>query len=316
MAAGHQHQRSSDVGAGDGRNTNADSVRRRISRACDQCNQLRTKCDGKGPCAHCVGIYPTKSSVVRLILTLALELGLSCKYIRERKKRGKASRKDAAHQEPSTTGSAHAHSPRDCSSEGPSPPRTARSRFQAGSTHSSTEHVSQLSESRSSTTSGIVADEIYASARDGGVRYIAGQTEVNPPLQRLATTQDSILPDPIPQSSIRQRSEISPTAMSLNGFSLSNDYGRPGVCGIGSMSGPHSSPNGLQISQMQPQFQSQQSFQNFGENSYPAMSPPNLAPPPGFRFGSAGESPSFAGFFGASPIIGSPGWLNLPSPSN
>lgn len=30
-------------------------VRRRISRACDQCNQLRTKCDGQGPCAHCVG---------------------------------------------------------------------------------------------------------------------------------------------------------------------------------------------------------------------------------------------------------------------
>ncbi|KAG6248948.1 hypothetical protein E4U24_002447, partial [Claviceps purpurea] len=29
-------------------------VRRRISRACDQCNQLRTKCDGKLPCAHCV----------------------------------------------------------------------------------------------------------------------------------------------------------------------------------------------------------------------------------------------------------------------
>ena len=316
MAAGHQRQRSSDLGAGDGKNTNTGSVRRRISRACDQCNQLRTKCDGKGPCAHCVGTYPTKSSVVRMILTLALEFGLSCEYIRERKKRGKASRKDAAQQEPSITGSAHAHSPRDYSSEGPSPPQTARSQFQAGSSHSSTEHVSQLSESRSSTTSGIVADGIYASARDGGVRYIAGQTEVNPPLQRLATTQDGILPDPNPQSSIRQGSGISPTAMSLNGFSLSHDYDRPGVRGIGSMSGHHSNPNGLQISQMQPQFPSQQSFQNFGENSYPAMSPPNLAPTPGFRFGSAGESPSFAGFFGASPIVGSPGWLNLPSPSN
>jgi xylanolytic transcriptional activator XlnR len=36
-------------------------VRRRISRACDQCNQLRTKCDGKSPCAHCVGRFiPSK----------------------------------------------------------------------------------------------------------------------------------------------------------------------------------------------------------------------------------------------------------------
>ena len=33
----------------------AGPIRRRISRACDQCNQLRTKCDGQHPCAHCIG---------------------------------------------------------------------------------------------------------------------------------------------------------------------------------------------------------------------------------------------------------------------
>ncbi|KAH7353615.1 transcriptional activator xlnR [Plectosphaerella cucumerina] len=55
-------------------------IRRRISRACDQCNQLRTKCDGQHPCAHCI------------------EFGLTCEYARERKKRGKASRKDLAQQ--------------------------------------------------------------------------------------------------------------------------------------------------------------------------------------------------------------------------
>jgi xylanolytic transcriptional activator XlnR len=32
-------------------------IRRRISRACDQCNQLRTKCDGKLPCQHCIGEF-------------------------------------------------------------------------------------------------------------------------------------------------------------------------------------------------------------------------------------------------------------------
>jgi hypothetical protein len=37
------------------KNSSAGTVRRRISRACDQCNQLRTKCDGNNPCAHCVG---------------------------------------------------------------------------------------------------------------------------------------------------------------------------------------------------------------------------------------------------------------------
>ncbi|PYH94926.1 Xylanolytic transcriptional activator xlnR [Aspergillus ellipticus CBS 707.79] len=60
------------------KNSSSAPVRRRISRACDQCNQLRTKCDGQHPCAHCV------------------EFGLTCEYARERKKRGKASKKDLA----------------------------------------------------------------------------------------------------------------------------------------------------------------------------------------------------------------------------
>lgn len=37
------------------KNSSSNTVRRRISRACDQCNQLRTKCDGQNPCAHCIG---------------------------------------------------------------------------------------------------------------------------------------------------------------------------------------------------------------------------------------------------------------------
>jgi len=39
------------------KNSTSAPVRRRISRACDQCNQLRTKGDGKAPCAHCVGKF-------------------------------------------------------------------------------------------------------------------------------------------------------------------------------------------------------------------------------------------------------------------
>ena len=41
--------------ASDMKSGTAGPVRRRISRACDQCNQLRTKCDGRNPCAHCIG---------------------------------------------------------------------------------------------------------------------------------------------------------------------------------------------------------------------------------------------------------------------
>ncbi|KAH8131230.1 hypothetical protein ACSS6W_001128 [Trichoderma asperelloides] len=77
-----KQQRQGSLVAGRKNSTGtAGPIRRRISRACDQCNQLRTKCDGLHPCAHCI------------------EFGLSCEYIRERKKRGKASRKDIAAQQ-------------------------------------------------------------------------------------------------------------------------------------------------------------------------------------------------------------------------
>ncbi|GJN81058.1 hypothetical protein PLIIFM63780_004590 [Purpureocillium lilacinum] len=75
----HSKPKHHHSGGPGGRSSTASApIRRRISRACDQCNQLRTKCDGRHPCAHCI------------------ELNLSCEYMREKKKRGKASRKDLA----------------------------------------------------------------------------------------------------------------------------------------------------------------------------------------------------------------------------
>jgi len=45
-------------GANNDGKKNSGPQRRRITRACDQCNQMRTKCDGEVPCAHCVGKQP------------------------------------------------------------------------------------------------------------------------------------------------------------------------------------------------------------------------------------------------------------------
>jgi hypothetical protein len=50
-----QHDPLVDARSAIRKNSTATAVRRRISRACDQCNQLRTKCDGQQPCAHCIG---------------------------------------------------------------------------------------------------------------------------------------------------------------------------------------------------------------------------------------------------------------------
>jgi hypothetical protein len=57
--AKHRQHPYNGGGATNGRSMNGASgpIRRRISRACDQCNQLRTKCDGQSPCAHCVGKF-------------------------------------------------------------------------------------------------------------------------------------------------------------------------------------------------------------------------------------------------------------------
>ncbi|KAK9475106.1 transcriptional activator xlnR [Dipodascopsis tothii] len=54
------------------------TARRRISRACDQCNQFRTRCDGKLPCKRCS------------------DLVLHCDYARQLKKRGKGSNRYAS----------------------------------------------------------------------------------------------------------------------------------------------------------------------------------------------------------------------------
>ena len=59
---GRDNRRKSSGVKGDESMESSSSVRRRISRACDQCNQLRTKCDGGVPCAHCVGRYPAALS--------------------------------------------------------------------------------------------------------------------------------------------------------------------------------------------------------------------------------------------------------------
>lgn len=261
-----------------------------------------------------------------MIIITSPEFGLSCEYIRERKKRGKASRKDGTQQEQSTAGSVKGQSPQEYSSEGPSPTHTMNGyNYPSGTRLSSdTEAGSQpsvpklKSMSESNFTNSPFAGGTYSLSRNGALGQVPAQSSMNPPLQRLASSQDGILPDPNPQNSMHQGSGISPTAMSLNAFSLGHDYVRSGVRGP-STGGAGPNHAGLSMSQMPTQPSSQQSLQG-GANPYNTMSPPNLqfpketqnhaSPNPSLRLGGSGESP-LANFFGTSPIVGSPGWLNL-----
>ncbi|KAF2476980.1 transcriptional activator xlnR [Lindgomyces ingoldianus] len=63
-------------------------VKRRVSRACDHCHRMRTRCNGQAPCSRCI------------------ELEYVCQYNREKKRRGKVprhiqkQREEAAHTDP------------------------------------------------------------------------------------------------------------------------------------------------------------------------------------------------------------------------
>lgn len=61
-------------------------VKRRVSRACDHCHRMRTRCNGQAPCSRCI------------------ELEYVCQYNREKKRRGKVPRHIQKQREEATAG--------------------------------------------------------------------------------------------------------------------------------------------------------------------------------------------------------------------
>ena len=289
-------QRDAPAGVSGGDRTangNGQPVRRRISRACDQCNQLRTKCDGKNPCAHCV------------------ELGLSCEYARERKKRGKASRKELAAQQAasSTNGgeispkSANYHSSEDglvdskseagqglkrkrSSSRFPAP-RLSSAR--ANSNGSAVHHLSNLENG-----SGLTSNNSIGDAGMQNQMHQRHRSGVGLPTPRISNgaNQDRGIP------------------VSMGDYNSIDDYHRSVLHPAAAVTGPnilHSSPSAMPNSMIHGG-----SINGYADNPYAIPSPNSQGGVPPFRMG---ESPLSAGFLGQSPVAGSPAWLPLPSPS-
>ncbi|KAF8850931.1 hypothetical protein BDZ45DRAFT_751230 [Acephala macrosclerotiorum] len=262
-------------------NGSSGPIRRRISRACDQCNQLRTKCDGQSPCAHCV------------------EFGLGCEYIRERKKRGKASRKDLAQQAAAAAANGQ-KSPTGQSSDERTSPTESRNE-NASTTYLPTENSEfrqpQTSRSLSLNTTGLDKN----SARDAMKgRLRAGSLES---LTELPNGHQ-------PHNGMVSRAEAdqieSPASLNLNGYSSMHGYrpamnphmmnghgGHPNfTAGQGSLPAYGDLPYGIQASSP--------------TGHYPGNTPGPFrlgdSPLPGFPMGSDAASPG--------------GWMSLPSPSN
>ncbi|OQD70927.1 hypothetical protein PENPOL_c001G10253 [Penicillium polonicum] len=248
------------------KNSSATPARRRISRACDQCNQLRTKCDGHNPCAHCV------------------EFGLSCEYARERKKRGKASKKDIA-----ATGIT------DSDMGGNENITLAKGRPSNGqSLHESNEHYDRAFDAART-----LAEGAQSRAHNMEVAGLSAMPQNQTPVQAPS----------------QQQMSSNMTGMPFNNYAALQESHRPSMSvpdmrSIHMMQNPNGNPRspGAMLHA--------QGFSGYNDGAYPLMNAQDANPSSmnHFRIGNSTENPS-ASFMGFSPPAQSPSWLPLPSPS-
>ncbi|KAF1994417.1 hypothetical protein P154DRAFT_447621 [Amniculicola lignicola CBS 123094] len=287
-------------------------VRRRISRACDQCNQLRTKCDGKSPCAHCI------------------EFGLTCEYVRERKKRGKASRKDLAQQEAARAAAAAAVANGTAPASGDSTSGSPQSRSTGFPEDSKSVEpqsaVEQLEGQRPLPE--LPPPSLPPPSRSASMATTRGM-EGAPMYQNVtpmsrAMSMGSI--DHLPENGVHQMSHSSggmhpmqPPRIQTQGLPMHDRNGSMvGIPEYASMDDfnrnlMHHSPHPMMQNGMHPIIPSH-GIPEYADSPYTMMSPQSAqAPPHAFRMPTA-ESP-MPGYIGHSPVSGSPGWMSLPSPS-
>ncbi|KAL1587378.1 hypothetical protein WHR41_03959 [Cladosporium halotolerans] len=278
-------------------------VRRRISRACDQCNQLRTKCDGKSPCAHCV------------------EFGLTCEYVRERKKRGKASRKDIAAQQAAANaediGGADAKdgSPKsgnDQSSDEQSidpneKPRQGVKRRRSSANFSQPPLPPPPRAGSMSTTDAM--HTLPSLDQGGSVTMNPVSDQQRQPHRHMSMDQQTPgmgLPTPqLPRVPMADRNV-------MGEYGTLDDYHRNMIHPGAPVTGHnilHSGATAVQGSMIQGG-----TITGYPENQYAVPSPGSQNGMGNTHF-RLGESPMSGGFLGQSPAAGSPGWMSLPSPT-
>ncbi|KAF2265720.1 hypothetical protein CC78DRAFT_172277 [Lojkania enalia] len=304
------HERSGRASATSG------PVRRRISRACDQCNQLRTKCDGKAPCAHCI------------------EFGLTCEYVRERKKRGKASRKDIAQQQAAAAAAAAAaqvNGSAQPSGDSASGSPQSRSNGFAGDEQKMVEPAQNDVEP--STTQRPLPDlpppslpPVGRSASMATTRGMDG-TPIYQEVAPMSRTMSMGAIDGLPENGVHHQIAVSndgmpmqPPRIQTQGLPM-HDRGAP-IVPIPEYTSMddfhrnlmHQSPHPMMQNGMGHPIIPSNGMPEYSDSPYSMMSPQSAqAPPNAFRMPAA-ESP-MPGFVGTSPVAGSPGWFSLPSPS-
>ncbi|ORX96909.1 fungal-specific transcription factor domain-domain-containing protein [Clohesyomyces aquaticus] len=283
-------------------------VRRRISRACDQCNQLRTKCDGKAPCAHC------------------MEFGLTCEYVRERKKRGKASRKDIAQQQAAAAAAAGGNpAPPSGDSAASGSPQSRSNGFGDDQKLNVNESTPIEPPEGQRPLPELPPPSLPTPGRSASMATTRGMEPASSMYQNvapMARTMSMGAIDRMPENGVHQMNSgpMQPPRIQTTGLQMHDRNGSiAAIPEYASMDDfnrniMHHSPHPMMHNGMTHPIIPSNGMPEYTDSPYSMMSPQSAqAPPNAFRMPVA-ESP-MPGFVN-SPVAGSsPGWLSLPSPS-
>ena len=293
---------------------NSGPIRRRISRACDQCNQLRTKCDGQAPCAHCIGKLENDTVFrCRVCSPCVLEFSLACEYFRERKKRGKASRKDIAQQQ-AAAAAATVSSGTDTNS--PCTPTFSEgfptSAPQSAIEDSKEDVTSQPRPSLSSRSLSAASEKSSTPHMSNGQLVVRSNSMGGLPdhMQMTQTQQMSGIHEDHTQHG---QMDDGSAHLQVNSFGMLPDLGRQPMP-IHPLNA-HMPINTSMMQQLPQPLGTPNSFAGYSDAGFPLLGAHDPPAQSSYPFSRAADSP-LASFLAGSPVNGSSGWLSSPSPNS
>lgn len=243
----------------------------------------------------------SSTTLLNSLANTTAEFGLTCEYIRERKKRGKASRKDLAQQQAAATTSGMQPS------EDSSTPQTSDKA--AESTHENSpklpEGQRQLPDLSSRSASLATPKLEMESASDYQSRTMSLSAIDAMPENDLHHQMNDGMQPMQPMQPPRIQTQGLPMHSSIPEYTSMDDYHRNLT---------YQSPLQMMQPGMHPIVPSHGHGIEYSDSPYSMMSPQSAhtqGPPGNFRLP---EEPSNMGYMTQSPVAGSPGWM-LPSPS-
>jgi hypothetical protein len=247
-----------------------------------------------------VGLHHLSATLYDVDANTSTEFGLTCEYIRERKKRGKASRKDIAQQQAAAA------------SKG--------SQLSEGSTAGSPQSQDKSIEPSQDSSPKLPEGQRRLPDLPGRSASMATTRELDPTPSYQSRTMSMSAVNGLPEheihhhmgDSMHSMQPMQPPRIQTQGLNLHNSIPEYTSMDDFHRNLTYNSPHPMIQNGMHPIVPSH--GMEYSDSPYSMMSPQSAhtqAPPNPFRLP---EEPSNMGYIGQSPVAGSPGWM-LPSPS-